>query len=205
MNRIQYFVSNFRGKVLNIGCYDSKSYDLMLNSGYKDLYGLDLVEGDSSRRIRKGDALKMNFKNEFDVIIAGELVEHLHPKEASLFLKNCFNALKKGGEIILTTPNKLAWSNRLFHKFDTASPAMYQGHVHVFKIDELESFLAKSNFAVEDSFCLPYSREASPNHFEIVYIVRSLVHYLLPKGLQEQIVVKAKKLDANAKQKKVNE
>lgn len=193
MNRIDYFISRFRGKVLNIGCYDSESYGLMLKSGYANLSGLDFVEGDKARRIVKGDALKMDFKNEFDVIIAGELIEHFYPGQAKVFLKNSFNALKKGGELILTTPNKGAWSNRLFHRFDNASPPMYQGHVHVYEIEELKKFVEANGFSVKECFCLPYSREASPSHSEAVYILRKIVHYFLPMHLQEQVVLRAER------------
>ena len=193
MNRIEYFVSRFRGKVLNIGCFGSESYGLMLKTGYQELYGLDLVMEDRAKRIVKGDALKMSAKNEFDVIIAGELIEHFYPKQARQFLANCRAALRKQGSLIITTPNKNAWSNKLFHRFDTANPSEYQGHVHVFEINELRKLLEEQGFKVEECFCLPYSEEASPNHHRLVYTIRKLIHYFLPTGLQEQIVICSKK------------
>ena len=193
MNRIDYFVSKFRGKVLNIGCFDSESYNLMLKTGYPKLSGLDIVKGDKAKRIVKGNALNMSAKNEFDVIIAGELIEHFYPKQSKQFLANCLAALKNGGNLIITTPNKGAWSNRLFHRFDTANPSEYQGHVHVFEIGELRQLLEEQGFKVEELFCLPYSEEASPNHRRLVYSIRKLVHYFLPQSLQEEIVVCSKK------------
>ena len=196
MNRVEYFISKFRGKVLNIGCYGSESYDRMRASGYSGLFGLDLVEGDKKRGIVKGDALKMSSKNEFDVIIAGELIEHFYPSQAKAFLKNCSTALKKGGDLILTTPNKGAWSNRLFHRFDNASPSQYQGHVHVYTIPELKGFVEANGFRVKELFCLPYSREASPNQFWAVYALRKAIHFFLPMRLQEQIVLRAAKVVA---------
>ncbi len=193
MNRIDYFASKFRGKVLNIGCFDSESYALMSKTCYPKLFGLDIVKGDKAKRIAKGDALNMTAKNEYDVIIAGELVEHFYPKQARQFLANCLAALKNGGNLIITTPNKSAWSNRLFHRFDSANPSEYQSHVHVFEINELRKLLEEQGFLVEECFCLPYSEEASPNHHGLVYAVRKLVHHFLPQSLQEEIVVCSKK------------
>jgi len=193
MDRVDFFVSRFRGKVLNIGCFGSESYDLMLKSGYKNLYGLDLILEDSRRRIIKGDALEMRFKEKFDVIIAGELIEHFSLWDAKRLLENCFNALREKGELIITTPNKRAWSNRLFHRFDNANPSEYSGHLHVFEIKELLHLVEESGFAIKECFCLPYAREASPNHSNFVYFARHVIHHALPKGLQEQIVVLAEK------------
>ena len=193
MNRIDYFASKFRGKVLNIGCFDSESYNLLLKTGYAKLFGLDIVKGDKAKRITKGNALNMTTKNEYDVIIAGELIEHFYPKQTRKFLANCLAALKNGGNLIITTPNKNAWSNRLFHRFDKANPSEYQSHVHVFEINELKKLLEEQGFKVQECFCLPYSEEASPNHHKLVYAARKFVHYLLPQSLQEQIVVCSKK------------
>ena len=193
MNRIEYFISKFKGKVLNIGCFDSESYNLMFASGYKQLFGLDLILEDKKKRIMKGNALEMKFKNEFDVIIAGELVEHFSFEDAEKLLGKCFNALKPKGELIITTPNKKAWSNRLFHRFDTANPSEYAGHLHVFQIGELMELVGKTGFRVKECFCLPYASESSPDQSNFVYFVRRVVHYVLPRSLQEQIVILAEK------------
>jgi SAM-dependent methyltransferase len=55
------------------------------------------------------------FKNDyFDVIIASELLEHLnHPRS---FFSECHRVLKKGGTLIITTPNSDNLTYKLFHR-----------------------------------------------------------------------------------------
>jgi ubiquinone/menaquinone biosynthesis C-methylase UbiE len=43
--------------------------------------------------------------NEFDVVIAGEFIEHLYPRDVDLTLGEIFRVLKIGGRLLLTTPN----------------------------------------------------------------------------------------------------
>lgn len=49
--------------------------------------------------------------NSFDVIVAFELIEHLAFVDS--FLKECYRVLRKGGNIILSTPSLSYWRNRL--------------------------------------------------------------------------------------------
>jgi ubiquinone/menaquinone biosynthesis C-methylase UbiE len=51
------------------------------------------------------DAQKLDFKQgEFDLIICSEMIEHII--EPSIALKEIYRVLKKGGVLIMTTPNK---------------------------------------------------------------------------------------------------
>ena len=47
---------------------------------------------------------KLNFKNEFDVILNMEVVEHV--SNVNLFIKNCSNLIKKNGIMFVATINK---------------------------------------------------------------------------------------------------
>lgn len=49
--------------------------------------------------------------NSVDLIYSGELIEHLYNPD--IFLKESSRILKKGGYIIITTPNLCAWYNRV--------------------------------------------------------------------------------------------
>ena len=40
----------------------------------------------------------------YDVVISQEVIEHIEDQEK--YLENCFRVLKKGGYLIMTTPNK---------------------------------------------------------------------------------------------------
>jgi SAM-dependent methyltransferase len=59
-----------------------------------DRMGFDVVQG---------DAHDLPYRQEFDTIVAGELLEHLH--NPGLFLTGCARALKPGGRLVLSTPN----------------------------------------------------------------------------------------------------
>lgn len=71
--------------------------------------GLDLVESEVKRMqkagydVRVGNAETFELDCRFDVIVAGELVEHL--SNPGLFLDRCREHLSEGGRLILTTPN----------------------------------------------------------------------------------------------------
>jgi SAM-dependent methyltransferase len=45
----------------------------------------------------------------FDIIFGGEVIEHV--LDTDLFLERCFNALRPGGYLILTTPNLSSFAN----------------------------------------------------------------------------------------------
>ncbi len=51
---------------------------------------------------------KANLYQPYDIIVSFETLEHL--PEPNLFLKNCFNSLRQGGKLIISTPNKLVTS-----------------------------------------------------------------------------------------------
>lgn len=52
---------------------------------------------------------------EFDMIYAGEVIEHLFNPD--LFLSEAFRVLKEGGYLVLSTPNFNSWINRLLFLF----------------------------------------------------------------------------------------
>lgn len=76
------------------------------------LYGLDAVEERAKsapkcyEKVFYGSALKTNFEdNTFDLIVAGELIEHISVSDVDNFLQEIFRILTIGGFFILTTPN----------------------------------------------------------------------------------------------------
>ena len=54
------------------------------------------------------DAESMKLNEKFDLIIAGELIEHL--SNPGLFLEGARKHLKEGGRLILTSPNPWDWT-----------------------------------------------------------------------------------------------
>jgi len=105
-------------KMLDIGCNRGRIPELLLSSGI-EIYGIDIcpenVEAASRKGIiaQQGDVSRsLPYKdNSFDVILAGEIIEHLN--DTDYFLDEIYRILAKDGALILTTPNLASLENRL--------------------------------------------------------------------------------------------
>jgi len=190
-SRVDYIKENMAGKVLDLGCNTGRLHGL-IDDG--KMIGLDVIIPKAGKRLVRGSALAMPFKDgSFDTIIAGELLEHFNEKDGEKFLGECRRVLGKNGIAIISTPNIKAWSNRLFGKFESANPDDYSGHLKVYTIGELRGLCSKY-FRIEDFFLLPYDEVASPNQKWFIYPLRKLVHYFLPNSLREEMIIKMRKV-----------
>lgn len=52
------------------------------------------------------DIMKLDQRRVYDVVVAFEIIEHLNKKDGEVFLENLVFALKPGGLLIISTPNK---------------------------------------------------------------------------------------------------
>lgn len=77
-------------------------------------------------------------KNTFDVVGYFEVIEHLPPGTELTSLTLLYNSLKKGGEILLSTPHAS------FLSYIT-DPALVMGHRH-YTIDQIRDLLTESGF-----------------------------------------------------------
>lgn len=110
-----------------------------------NLYGSEIFENGldfASSRVKKAhllqmDARKIPFRNEFDVIGAFDVLEHI--KEDDLVLSNINKALKPGGGMILTVPQ---------HKFLWSENDVYAHHVRRFNCNELKLKVKSAGFKV---------------------------------------------------------
>lgn len=101
--------------------------------------------------LEKDDGLP---EDAFDLIIFGEVLEHLAAWPTVIFAK-FFRALRKGGRLLLTTPNFLSTGNRLKMltgqnplepvREDLSNP----GHFREYSMDELKTYLIRCGFTVE--------------------------------------------------------
>lgn len=185
--RVDYIKKNMFGKILDIGANQGLLHK-MIDDG--KMIGLDIVVSNYSRRMVKGSAEKMPFKeNSFDTVIAGEVLEHLpHPEK---FMRECKRVLRSNGIVIITTPNRNALINKLLHKFDHAKTSEVDFHRHVFTEEELKT-LASKYFIAEEFFYLAYDAVASPEGGGF-YSIRRMLNSVLPRKLREEMVVKLRK------------
>lgn len=134
-------------KVLDIGTgYGDGAYYLLMK-GAKEVVGIDnskmaIVEARKKFPQKElvfeiMDALNLQFpKDYFDIIIAYEIIEHLHVKKHRTFLDNIKSVLKKNGRVLLSTPNKLIYSP---NREKPNNPY----HIKEYFAGELETFLKK--------------------------------------------------------------
>lgn len=98
--------------------------------------------------IRHGDAESFDLGETFDVINAGELIEHL--SNPGLFLESVKRHLKPDGFLVLTTPNRFSASHFINALLKNEIPA-YEKSIakHVFYFDEvsLRDLLTRHGFS----------------------------------------------------------
>ena len=125
VNREKYLIDAANGKsVLHLGCADYPYTDERIKSGTwlhskltdvsKECLGIELDESSVSK-LKKNYGIKnivacdveklcdLANKNKYEVIIAGEIIEHL--KNPGLFLESARSVLAEGGRLIITTTN----------------------------------------------------------------------------------------------------
>ncbi|CAG1020586.1 partial putative S-adenosylmethionine-dependent methyltransferase/MSMEI_2290, partial [Methylococcales bacterium] len=104
-------------KVLDVGCVDHNANQAtreewlhgIIHSSASEVIGLDFAEeevrklNDTGYTIIYGNAEEKDLGTVFDVVVAGEFIEHV--ENPGRFLVNMLKHLKPNGTIILTTPN----------------------------------------------------------------------------------------------------
>ncbi len=115
INRVLVDLGPFK-RGLDIGCGDG-SVTLEHASNCSEILGLE-VAFDACRAGRRrglpvirGSALSVPFKGaSFDLIIAGEIIEHM--VDPDHMLDELWRLLRPGGYCVITTPNLASWYNR---------------------------------------------------------------------------------------------
>lgn len=161
------------GKLLDIGYSKGSFSDYLAEVGW-NCTALDLNEHQHPKVMTISCDLNEGLPVEsekFDVITAGEVIEHMINEGA--FLEECRRVLKKGGILVLTTPNLAFILNRflvLLGKTPMFVYAPYHYHFHTKKT--LVSLLEDRGFGVQKvlSSHILYSRRrhASGKVFEFL-------------------------------------
>ena len=94
----------------------------------------------------------LSFPDEsFDVVTSTELIEHITEDEGSRLLKECMRVLKKGGRLVVTTPNYASGWPILEWIVNRVAPVSYEHqHITKYKKSSLVKFLKDSGFEIID-------------------------------------------------------
>jgi len=151
-------------KVLDIGCYTANLYDMLPSC--IDYLGIDFDDEALKIATQKGaNVKKVNFENDsidleenyFDIIIIGEVLEHLINPQA--MIDNVKRLLKDNGIVLISLPNECSLYHRIICLFgkgiDRFAFKLYK-HLHLPTVAQSRRFVS-DNFCIikEDYFVMP--------------------------------------------------
>ena len=149
-----YLPSVKSGKILDFGCGNGWLLDNLKAAGW-EAYGLDFdskaIEFCNSKGLKAavGDIGSQNYpENYFDAITINHVIEHVH--EVDQLIKDAFKVLKKGGKLIIATPNTGSWMHKMYGKYWLhLDPPR---HLHLFNNTNLERIINRNGLTIEKSF-----------------------------------------------------
>ena len=135
-----------------------------------------------------GDGQQMPFADKsFQSILGGEVIEHI--PDPRKFLQESWRVLENNGVLALSTPNKKSWLNRIAHSYEMPH------HISLLSFDELQKMLVEEGFTIQSARFFPYTMESSDGaRNKWFFPLRGIVHQLMPRDLQEEMVIIARKL-----------
>jgi 2-polyprenyl-3-methyl-5-hydroxy-6-metoxy-1,4-benzoquinol methylase len=197
--RAEIIINYTKGKdVLDLGCIDTFSekskedrwLHAILLKNSKSLLGVDIEKKEVNKLKKEGydmicaDVENMDLKKRFDVVVAGELIEHLD--NPGLFLDNVDRHLKDDGTFILTTPSPYYLINliKVFKTKLTFNQSKF--HVALYTPATLTCLLSRHGFKTESIHFaeLPIKKQYKP----LKLLIKKLFPYL-----QLYIIIIAKK------------
>jgi len=150
--------------VLDIGCYGEirqKIYEVKKDDswihGFLDRYakhtiGIDIAKEKIDVLREKGydvycqNAETFKFNQKFDVIFAGDVIEHLD--NPGLFLKRCRKHIKKNGWLIITTNNVFSLDYKIggLIRFFNSDLEVHPNHTCFFSPTTMRNLLKRNGF-----------------------------------------------------------
>jgi 2-polyprenyl-3-methyl-5-hydroxy-6-metoxy-1,4-benzoquinol methylase len=148
--------------VLDVGCVDHDIKQIQgswmhreINQLAKEVLGVDHLPEAVQELQKLGfkvvcqNAEALNLNKTFDVIVAGEIIEHL--KNPGLFLEGAAKHLKPGGILILTTPNAFSIAN-VFKILKRNKIKVNDDHTCWFDPVTIQTLLAKNHFIAREIY-----------------------------------------------------
>jgi 2-polyprenyl-3-methyl-5-hydroxy-6-metoxy-1,4-benzoquinol methylase len=116
----------------------------------KDVYGVDIdfdkVLFPDETHYFKQNAEVLSLPIQFDVIFAGDIIEHF--SNPGLFLDSCARLLKPSGKLIITTPNCFNLFS-ITEKIMKSEPTVNKEHTCYFNSKTLTQLLTRHGYTIE--------------------------------------------------------
>ena len=130
--------------------------------------------------VRTADAQSLDLGRTFEVVWAGELIEHLSC--AGGFLDGVRGHLEPGGRLVLTTPNAFAVSNFIYRI--GGRPRVNRGHTCWYDETTLSQLLQRHGYEVVE---VAYLRHRTPGRVRA--LLAGALRSLLPAHLAENTLL----------------
>ena len=159
--------------------YDQEGIDVLASKGYENLYRADLENLDEV-------ALDMKF----DVIIAGEMIEHLN--NPGRFLHGIKRFMNSGTRLVITTIN--AYSGMRFLVYGLRGRGgnlepVHPDHVAYYSYSTLKLILERHGFVVEDFMFYDLGDEHRPHNGKLRNFVNDVCVKIAPQWSDGVIAV----------------
>ncbi|MBL8150875.1 MAG: class I SAM-dependent methyltransferase [Blastocatellia bacterium] len=137
------------GKLLDVGCGNGRFLKKMAGAGWRvegtdfDSAASNYVSSNYGIMVHTGDLVSVSYPAEsFDVVVLQHVVEHLIDPVS--VLKECRRILRKGGKLILVTPNTESWGHKKYGRnWRGLEPPR---HLFLFNSQNMRSTVEKSGF-----------------------------------------------------------
>lgn len=134
-----------------------------------------------SRWVFNANAENFNLKQKFDIIYAGDLIEHL--SNVGLFLQCCKKHMNQNSLLIITTPNPFSFSLLIRSFINQFNPC--PEHTMYLDRKNIQELNRRFNFKIVK---FKYFTEKNKQH-PIKKIIMRMVSYIFPYLNEEQMVV----------------
>jgi 2-polyprenyl-3-methyl-5-hydroxy-6-metoxy-1,4-benzoquinol methylase len=145
---VMYLRQNRNGKLLDVGCGSGHALQRMAELGWA-VYGVDFDHTAVSIAQKRG--LNVSYgtleskgypSDYFDAITMSHVIEHIH--DPLSLLNECRRILKRGGRLVIVTPNSNSWGHKKFRaNWMHLDPPR---HLHIFNKQSLSELAIKSGF-----------------------------------------------------------